>query len=135
VICYGVKNFSTIKLWFLHFHIHVNVFVYGMRNRFFSPSQIRENYRQQEKAMKNFSEYVARTSNYSLLKVCVWLLQENDVKLGEIWIFFSNLKETLLWIFYEIILLLFGYFILNIVRDILWDFLFFVGCNFFEHKT
>ncbi|KAK3587960.1 hypothetical protein CHS0354_014478 [Potamilus streckersoni] len=31
-------------------------------------AEIRENYRQKEKALNDFSEYVARTSNYSLLK-------------------------------------------------------------------
>lgn len=30
--------------------------------------QIRENHRQKEKALKDFSDYVARTSNYILLK-------------------------------------------------------------------
>lgn len=31
--------------------------------------QIRENYRQKEKSLNDFTEFIARTSNYTILKV------------------------------------------------------------------
>ncbi len=37
--------------------------------------QIRENYRQKEKALSDFHDYVARTSDYSVLKVRTVLQQ------------------------------------------------------------
>lgn len=64
-LCWGWHSLFR-KIW--HFHSHY--FITYVSCIFLE--QIRENHRQKEKAIKSFSDFVARTSNHLLLKVCTY---------------------------------------------------------------